>query len=124
MKTTQFEPERSWPVHEDYQIDAGYLRPVGEVQHRFSPEERDELPFEIAKLAKGREVGIVRFARSYGLLGYYETWERETPLMERLGADVVPGDPVDWIRGHARNLGKCVSILERLALGKRLTKVS
>ena len=81
----------------------------------YRPQDRPELPFEIAKVATADDADIVRFARQWGLLGYYTLW-LDTPSSQRQPRELSgPGDPVDWIRGHARDLALCISLVDGLA---------
>jgi hypothetical protein len=122
--TVDFEVPQSWPIHADYQILDGRLMPVGDVRRSYSPRETPDLSFEAAKLAKAPDKALIRFARQWGLFGQYEIWQSETLLEDQLQAPAQPGDDVAWMRKHAANLARCISLVERLGRGVNLRRIS
>lgn len=79
----------------------------------------------IAKLAAADEAGILRFAHQWGLMGYNRLRDDKLFLpglyysvsADEERDDHSPGDPIDWIKHHARNLALCLSIVEVLPGG-------
>jgi hypothetical protein len=60
-----------WMVFGGYEVTGGVLRRSrDDTVAVYPPIRRRELPGEIAKLRRGDEAGIVRFAAHYGQLGY------------------------------------------------------
>src|SRR5262245_12932342 len=116
MHNSEFDPEGKWPVHEDYRLAYGYIRPAGDKERAYRPEEKPELPFELAKLDGAPDRELLRFAKRWGLLGYYE----QLPHSRRYGKQPTePGDPIKWVRQHALNLRiliECQELLRRKEL--------
>lgn len=116
-----------WEVGEWYRIWRGSLVRFGGGQSRYyRPQDSEELPFVIAKLAAADEADILRFAHQWGNLGYSRLRHGKLlPPMYYLAAaneerdEHIPGDPIDWIRHHAQNLALCLSIVEGLPGGNK-----
>lgn len=109
----------AWPVDADYAIQqtrvkgksTTVLKPLlseSEGPHLYTPASRADLPSALAKLKRGDEAAIIRFARIYGMLGFYEL------LPEKAKLDHVYGDPLEWIWSHADTLRLCLELKEML----------
>lgn len=108
---------QKWWVAEDYRIVDGVVIPVGLPDNRwqsYMPFAYPELPAELCKLAKGDEDAILKFVRRRGLLGYTNLAASDSDLYETpMAANLKPqmlhyvrlgGDPIHWIRSHARTV--------------------
>ncbi len=129
LSLTQARLTGAWPVHDDYRVDSGYLAPVGSVHFYYQPEDDDDLPFAISKLAEAGAEDIRRFAQTRGLLGisamsdrqeYERLIESAQPLGKELSPPITfasaPGDLLDDVRKHARVLSLCVKLYEGLSV--------
>ena len=83
----------SWPLFEDYRIEHGVLWAVGKQVGDYDPLTRPELAAEFAKLLEGDEMGLLEFARKWGLLG----WDTSRVPPEN-------GDPLPWIWGQVQTV--------------------
>lgn len=98
-----------WRVAAAHEIIDGVLRPVNGAGVRFyAPMGRADLVNALARLARGDEPSVIRFARRFGLLGH--TWI--VPRDQRRG-----GDPIAWVRAQAADVRLCLELL--LALQER-----
>ena len=108
---------REWGVSKDYVVRDGRLFAVDDPVRFYRPQDRRELPFEIAKLAEATDDGIVRFAEQWGSLGNYELEKEERLRAELyLGSDLELerpqlGEPLHWIRRHVRQIELCVNLV-------------
>lgn len=94
----------AWPVNEAHIIrrshDGTVLAPVvaPKAPRLYSPSTRLELPGEFAKLERGNEEAVLKFASTYGLLGYSNL----LPTKEFAARPV--SDPLEWIWSHAETV--------------------
>lgn len=114
----------AWEVFPKYTIDGDRVFPVG-IKNKearaqqprdaginfadvllYAPAERPELPSEIAKLKRGDEASVIRFAERYGLLGYSH--------LAPFAPNSPYGDPPSWVWRHAETLDLCLSLKEFL----------
>ncbi len=95
-----------WTVYGDYEISGGVLRRArDDVVGMYAPLVRREIPGELAKLTRGDEAAVVRFAQRYGQLGHDQLVAPE----EARG-----GDPVEWIWTHAETIKICLELTRLL----------
>jgi predicted RNA-binding Zn ribbon-like protein len=92
---------RAWWVNEDYQIIGDVLQPQSPEGRVYAPMVHREIPGELAKLRQDDEAGLLKFARTYGLLGYSHL----VPPERRVG-----GDPVSWIWAHVETVRTCLQL--------------
>jgi hypothetical protein len=95
-----------WMVFGGYEITGGVLRRSrDEFVKAYEPIRRGELATELAKLTRGNEAAVIRFAERYGQLGYDQI----------VGSDEAQGgDPVDWFWRHAETIRICLELTELL----------
>src|SRR5688572_14569075 len=97
-------------VRERYEIaPGGVVIGGGGIRRWIAAIARPELPQMVAKLETADEPGLLAFYEKYGSLGFmalsldpadhFYTWPD--------GKRTMGGDPVDWIRGHARTVQLC-----------------
>ncbi len=96
-----------WKVHAEYQVRGGKLYPYGPTVREYVPAETPQVATALARLVDGDDVAVLRFASEWGLLG----------CRQLQGGHGDEGDPLDWIRAHARGVGVCVELLKRLQMG-------
>jgi hypothetical protein len=104
-------------VRPDYDIAPGGIV-IGRGAHERwqAPIAHPELPQMVAKLETADDAGILAFYRAYGSLGFisltadpdraFYTWPN--------GDRTMGGDPLDWVRTHARTVRVCFAIIEAL----------
>jgi hypothetical protein len=108
-----------WPVFPNYEVEDGLdfgiadrlLRGKGTATLTYRPQDREDLPFAIAKLATAPEPEIIRFASQWGALGWDYLWWRDNPFDRPA---VYPGDPLEWLRLHSRYISLCIALTEGL----------
>lgn len=96
----------TWPVHRNYRIEHGALLAIGSEARRYDPLAEQAAVGEVAKLHDGDERRLLRFARTWGPLGW--------PLA---GKDLEPpmkGEPLSWIWDHARNVRLALQLYDYL----------
>jgi hypothetical protein len=95
-----------WAVYGDYAITGGVLRRArDDIVGWYAPATHLEIPGELAKLTRGDEAAIIRFAKRYGQLGHDLLVHPE----EARG-----GDPVGWIWRHAETIKACLRLTHLL----------
>ena len=105
-------------VREDYVIRDDRLWPQGEIKCRYAPMLCEELPGEIAKLTWGDNNAVLRFARRYGLLGYWYVLKGEIALVRDVNpAPDEEGEPLQWIWMHANTINVCLHLTNLLQEG-------
>jgi hypothetical protein len=92
---------RYW-AHENYSIRDGRLWPQGAQARWYTPMMHPELPHEIAKLRPGDTKAVLRFARWFGLLGYWHLTGQDE------------GEPLPWIWLHTRTINTCFELTHLL----------
>lgn len=108
-----------WMVEADYTIEqvmgrgkrVAVLKPLLSAEgktHIYTPASRAELPSAVAKLQRGDEAAIIRFAKIYGMFGFNEI------LPENSKLNATFGDPLAWIWSHAETLRLCLDLKEML----------
>lgn len=90
-------------VAEEYTITAGMLVSKGECKDTYVPTLQNELPGAISKLYAGDEKAVLRFARTYGKLGY-----GHRPRL------AITGEPLAWIWAHAYLIRACFTLTSLL----------
>ena len=100
----------TWYVHQEYEIQEGELRSYGPSIKTYAPMAHKEIPGEMAKLNPGDEIAVLKFARSYGGLGYFQL-RTSSYNPSSLGSI---HEPLTWIWAHARNIHFCLSLTECL----------
>ena len=90
-----------WVVRERYEIVKGVLVASGPTKRVYAPAVHSELPGEIAKLRKEDTDALIRFAKTFGELGYDAL---ASPDRRRAG------DPLAWVWAHARQLHRCLAL--------------
>ncbi len=104
----------AWTVDEAHIIRRSHgctvLAPVVALKapHLYSPSTRLELPGELAKLERGNKKAVIKFADTYGLLGYSNL----LPTKEFAGRPV--SDPVEWIWSHAETVQLALTLKDVL----------
>lgn len=102
----------AWPVYKDYCIHDGIVEPVKPPESKlpeseppkdmlsrlYAPTTHGELPNVLAKLHAGTDEDVLRFVRSYGLLGFYELASENGEEPHSLG------DPLPWLTQHAKTV--------------------
>src|SRR5215510_5062226 len=113
-----------YEVQEDYVIRNDRLWPQGEIKYKYAPMIHPELPTEIAKLTRGDNNAVLRFARRYGLLGYRcvveAMLERQPSAEHPIWRERLPeneGEPLRWIWGHANTITVCLTLNNLLQEG-------
>src|SRR5215213_7168730 len=107
-----------WTVAARYTDDDGVLRADGPVQRRYLPGAFPRLATELARVDRGGEMSALAFVRRWGLLGYAQLVAGDAALssgerkrrIDALGG----GDPIDWVRAHARGVRVCLDLLDCL----------
>jgi hypothetical protein len=87
----------------------GHVVGSGAIVGRVALMRRPEIVDMVAKLETADEAAIVRFYSTYGAL--------DQPALLMRGIDVIPfadGDPVVWIRAHARTVRLCLELTEAI----------
>jgi hypothetical protein len=106
-----------YEVREDYVIRDDRLWPQGKIKYEYAPMIHTELPTEIAKLTRGDNNAVLRFARRYGLLGYCYVLEVKD-ITRRVGWNQEEvGEPLNWIWGHASTINACLTLTSLLQAG-------
>lgn len=105
-QSTNVSSNPTWPVHEDYDIEHGALFAVGEELSLYDPLAHQEVVAEFGRLHVGDENGLLRFALTWGLLGW-----------EELGIVGPGGDPLHWIWGHVNNVRLVLELYHYLKRG-------
>lgn len=84
--------------------------------HWYAPFVHTELPGELAKLAAAGDDEILTFASTYGEMGFDFLADVEWQV-NRLSAGqrMFVGDPLPWLRDHARGAYICLAITEAIA---------
>ena len=121
-----------WPVYDQYFARegrvAGFSHGSGRNKPRYyRPQDRPDLPFEIAKLAEADDGAIVEFARHWGLLGFDELSSDITFGLLPAGYYALEGwerrpgpkgwEPFDFVRMHGRELRFCTSLTYARIIG-------
>ena len=90
-------PWTQW-VEPDYEIVDGVLRPTSGIgaDRNYLPMATPAILGDFVRLRIGDEAALIRFARSWGLLGYDRLLQRDASPM----ASWAGGDPVAWIWAH------------------------
>jgi len=78
----------------------------------YVPMECPELPSALAKLRPGDTKAVLRFAREYGLLGYWH-------IAKGADGEDGEGEPLDWIWAQAHTLNVCLALTGLLEHGER-----
>jgi hypothetical protein len=106
-----------WAIHEAYDIaPGGVVIGRGDRRAWLAPIEHPELPQMVAKLETADDAGTRTFYETYGSLGFLNlttdwrvhlhTWPDGTRTMG--------GDPLWWVRAHARTVRLCLELSEAL----------
>ena len=104
-------------VHEQYEIaPGGVVIGGGWVKRWHAPIAHPELPQMVAKLETADDHGILSFYKTYGPLGFkdessdpkdhFYTWPD--------GQTTRGGDPLDWVRAHARTVRVCFELTDAI----------
>ena len=114
-----------WFVQGIYEIDAGVLRGVPKAGMRqYYPITHREIGSALAKIEEGNEKALLKFAHTYGNLGFTliaeQGWLATTGEHEPVPPDEKQhsperkpaGDPLPWIWAHARTIRFCLRMLE------------
>ncbi len=100
-------------VRERYGVaEDGLVLGAGGIDRWYTPIAHRELPEVVATLREASEAEIVRFARTYGGMGY-ESIVRDPEKATHRRADgtrEAGGDPVWWLRGHGWSAHMCLEI--------------
>jgi hypothetical protein len=99
---------RFWPIYEDYAIIDGRLCHQGTEKYFYAPIVHTEIANELSKLNRGDEESVLRFARTYGSLGYQRLLPPASGLWKLIG------DPLSWIWAHAETIRFCLLLSELL----------
>lgn len=111
-----------WPVETDYTISGDWLIPSGQARSTYTLIDAvitGNGPGEFAKLRRGDEGSLLRFVRTWGLLGHQQIGSgfdyakfSEQPGVRR------DGEPLDWIWGHSENVRTVLELSERISNGR------
>ena len=93
-----------WDVYHDYKVEDSWLRPVGSPLVSYRPLYTPQLVTAIGRLYGADDDSVLDFARRWGHLG----WSRVNGDGE---SDLHPGDPLWWIRSHARGIALCLDVI-------------
>lgn len=74
----------------------------------YTPSTRLELPGELAKLTPGDDAAVLRFAKIYGLLGYWYF------MPENESVEGPVGDSLKWVWAHAETVRLVLSLKDKL----------
>jgi hypothetical protein len=99
---------RFWDVYEDYTIVNDSLFSQGKPKYSYAPMVHQEIPSQLAQLKRGDRAGVLRFARTYGSLGYQLLLPPAPGLWKPIG------DPLSWIWAHSETIRFCLKLSELL----------
>lgn len=124
LKAGEF--EGLWEVASHYGVGDGQLWAGGHMltARYYRPQDRPELPFEVAKLAEASDNDVIRFAKQWGMLGYLPlAHAKRVGALLALGPQVEfepvtgNGEPVAWIRQQGRRLWLSVRLTDAVVRG-------
>ena len=105
----------NWYICGEYRIEDGLLLPSGNVVSSYDLVQAvnaHDVLAEFAKLRRGAEDALLRFAGRWGMLAAHDVVkvglpDQEGNIVERLRTD---GEEADWIWGHAQNVGTVLNL--------------
>ncbi|MBI4321041.1 MAG: hypothetical protein HY675_21330 [Chloroflexi bacterium] len=107
-----------WRVFSAYTVADGVLRGSGDTLREYAPAAYPQIITQLANLCEGDEIALVKFASTWGHLGYLEAVLFDESLSDEKRteayADVTAlrgSDPLHWIWAHARGSRMCLELL-------------